>query len=102
MDAGPVELWRPSTGPADYLNSLLRKSVKIGDTLFIKTYAHTMEKRLGGDFKCPYPLSHPNVLKMFDTQERLCVESNVELNYVSASEVYNIFKGINDGTIKQD
>ena len=102
LDAGPVALWSPSTGPADYLNSLLRKSVKIEDTLFIKTYAHSMEKRLEGVLKCPYPLSHPDVLKMFDTLETLCVKNNVELNYVTASEVYNIFKGIDDGTIKQD
>jgi hypothetical protein len=97
LDAGPVALWDPSTGPADYLNSLLRKSVKIGDTLFIKTYAHSMEKRLEGDLECPYPMAHPDVLKMFDTLETLCAKNNVELNYVTASEVYNIFKKIDEG-----
>jgi hypothetical protein len=82
----------------DYLDRLLEKSVRIGDTLFIKTYAHSLERRFEGELCCPYPLAHPNVLRMFNTLESLCVKNNVELNYVTAKEVYDIFKKIDDGS----
>jgi hypothetical protein len=86
----------------DCLTTLLEGSVRIDDMLFVKTYAHSLEGRFERGQGGPYPLAHPNVLRMFDTLETLCIKNNVELNYVTASEVYNIFKGIDDGTIKQD
>lgn len=82
-----------------YLNRLLDGSVRVGDSLFVKTYSHSMEGRLGAPSANPYPLAHPNVLKMFDSLEASCTKNNVELNYVTAKEVYDIFKKIDDGSL---
>jgi len=85
-----------------FLNTLLRKSVKIGDMLFVKTYAHSLAEEVISADKIVFPLAHPKIVKIFKLLESICLKNEIKLNYVTASEVYNIFKGIDDGTIKQN
>ena len=82
------------------LYNLLNGSVRINDMLFVKTYAHSLEKNFVGGTSVQFPLEYPNVVRMFAKLEFLCNKNNVELNYVTAGEVYNIFKGIDNGTIE--
>jgi len=82
-----------------HLKNLVRNSVRIGDKLFIKTYAHSLSDHFVNKEKIVFPLLHPSVIYMFENLERLCAINDIKLNYVTASEVYDIFKGLDSGTI---
>jgi hypothetical protein len=82
-----------------FLKILLRDSVKIHDMLFIKTYSHSLSDHFINKEKIIFPLLHPSVIAAFKTLERLCLVNNIELNYVTASEIYKIFKGIDSGRL---
>jgi hypothetical protein len=80
-----------------YLLNLLHKSPRIGSSLFIKTYAHSLEGAFLKNWSGDFPLCHPNVLAMFGKLESFCEKNNVSLNYSTAREVHDVMRNIDAG-----
>ena len=87
------------SSPNKFLKVLIRNSIRIGDKLFIKTYAHSLSDHFINKKEIVFPLLHPFVVAAFKTLERLCLVNHINLNYVTASEVYDVFEGVDNGTI---
>jgi hypothetical protein len=98
LDLFSDRVFKQLSTPEKFMNNLVNKSPIISSKLFIKTYSHSLDERHLNDFKY-FPTTHPNVLKAFDILEAACKNSNTNLHYVTAKEVFRIFKNIEKGRL---
>ncbi len=77
--------------PERVLGAWLGKSVCLGDTLFIKTHAHSMK----GEYRHTEPDSliphaYPDIVAIFDGLSRVCERARVELRLLTVNEVFDL------------
>ena len=73
----------------------LEQSVCYGDTLFLKTHAHSMNHRYGlGTSDTPIPHAHPDIVRAFDHLMRVCDTGRIEFKLVTVNEVMHVLKAI--------
>lgn len=77
--------------PERVLGAWLGTSVCLGDTLFIKTHAHSMK----GEYRLAEPDSliphgYPAIVAIFDGLSRVCERADVELRLLTVNEVYDL------------
>jgi SAM-dependent methyltransferase len=77
------------------VGSWLDESVVFGDTLFLKTHAHSVNYRyeLWRDDR-PIPHTHPAVVGAFDHLMRVCDDAKIEFRPHSANEIISILRAI--------
>ena len=76
----------------EFLDNLVYNSPVIGDSLFIKTYAHSMSEEYLGEKKIVFPLSHPNVVAAFKKLIDLSSAVGLDFKCVTADEVFRIVR----------
>jgi len=71
----------------EYLEHWFSKGFVIGNKLFIKTHAHSLNRKYELDENGYYPHQHPTVVNLFKNLEETCSINGLELNYSTVNEV---------------
>lgn len=74
--------------PERIVRSWLAQSATVGDEIFIKTHAHSMNAayRLG-EPDSVIPHLYPDIARVFDCLERVCERAGIELRFETANEI---------------
>lgn len=84
-----------------FIENLLFKSPKIGDAIFIKTYAHSMSEEYINRDEIIFPFSHPNVISAFERLMLLSDKAGVDFKCITASQAYNIIKKFDNRKVSE-
>ena len=80
---------------AGWALDIVENSVVRGDTLFFKTHSHSMYMDyFDGDTPPIHPHAYPGVRNLFGVILQAANEANVAVDYLTASEVYERFVGV--------
>ena len=71
----------------EYLEHWFSRGFVIDDKLFIKTHAHSLNRKYELDENGFYPHQHPLVIKVFKNLEETCSFHNLDLYYSTVDEV---------------
>jgi hypothetical protein len=101
IDYYSAEFRRMALDIPQWAMALVKESVRIGDTLFLKTHAHSMYPEYFEGIKRPVaPHQHPTVQTLLGAIFDAAGDASVDAQCRSASEVFDLIVGDADGGVR--
>ena len=87
LDYTALPVLQRQDNPGDWAAELAHKAILLGDTLYLGTYAHSMNQRHGPHDAMVFPHEYPPVCRMFEALYNGAEQAGLAVSQLTASEV---------------